>query len=343
MKTKSTKCNNCGGSLRFSPKTGNLCCKKCGSEVQIDMSNDYTKHSIDMTKTFVEPEVKESIVSKHCDNCGATFKGELNKISSTCSYCGANLVLNFSNKTGINPDACIPFAFDRKEAGDRFKKGLKKKAFLPSKFKKSPPVENIESVYIPAFTFNCKTENKYSGKLIYEDKDKDGRTHYHYRSISGTETVISKNMMIECSEHLTQTAFNQIKPFDTSQMFRFEEEFILGYSVEYYNRKIEDVKKMVKSMVEDKVREKILSNYSYDRVDYLHIDTRYTESDYSYVILPTYKVKYKYHKKEYTTFMNGQTGKVGGNVPRSGLKISALVLSILAVVGAIVYFIVKNI
>ena len=135
MKTKSTKCNNCGGSLRFSPKTGNLCCKKCGSEVQIDMSNDYTKHSIDMTKTFVEPEVKESIVSKHCDNCGATFKGESNKISSTCSYCGANLVLDFSNKTGINPDACIPFAFDRKEAGDRFKKGLKKKAFYVIKTK----------------------------------------------------------------------------------------------------------------------------------------------------------------------------------------------------------------
>lgn len=333
------KCKNCGAVLSFDPSIQNLKCKTCSSEVDFKKSNDYAKHSIDMERVFEEIDNQESITTMHCSNCGAMFKGDKKTMSTTCSYCGANLVIDFENKTGIQPDACIPFAFDRIAASAKFNEGIKKKWFLPNKFKKSPPESSIESVYIPAFTFNCTTNNRYTGQLIEEYKDSDGDSQYSYRRISGNEVVYSKDLMVECSEYMTQTTFNTIKPFDTYDAYKFKEEFIMGYSVEYYNRKMEDVKNLVKKMIERNIKDQILKNYSYDRVDYLNIDTKYTFAEYSYIILPTYRVNYKYNNKEYSTFMNGQTGKVGGNLPRSGLKISAFIIGILLALGLIVYFI----
>lgn len=333
------KCKNCGYVLSFDPKIQELKCKKCESAVVFEKSTDYSKHSIDMEKVFEETYTQDSITTMHCCNCGAGFKGDRKTMSATCSYCGANLVVDFENKTGIQPDACIPFAFDKIVASAKFKEGIKKKWFLPNRFKKSPPEGSIESVYIPAFTFNCTTNNIYAGQLVDEYKDSDGDTQYSYKKISGNEVVYSKDLMVECSEQLTQTTFNAIKPYDTSNAYKFKEEFIMGYSVEYYNRKMEDIKNLVKRMVERNIKDQILQNYSYDKVDYLHIETKYTFAEYSYIILPTYKVSYKYNNKDYTTFMNGQTGKVGGNLPKSVVKITAFIMGILLALGLFVYFI----
>ena len=46
---------------------------------------------------------------------------------------------------------------------------------------------------------------------------------------------------------------------------------------------------------------------------------------------------YKYKEKTYNTLMNGQTGKVGGNVPRSKIKITLFVLMLILIFGGIIF------
>ena len=233
-------------------------------------------------------------------------------------------------------NAVVPFAFDEKVAIEKFRDGLKKKWFLPNKFKKSLPKSHVDSVYIPAYVVNVSSENSYVGRLYDTHRDSDGHSHRHYRKISGVASVLTRDILIECSSRINQLTLDKIRPFDINLMKKYRSEYLMGYSVEYYDKKLQDAKSLIKQSVEFDVRKSILRRYSYDGVDYLTINTTYKESNYARALLPTYSVSYKYKDKEYNTFMNGQTGKVGGNLPRSKWKIFSFVAAIVAAVTFVI-------
>ena len=62
---------------------------------------------------------------------------------------------------------------------------------------------------------------------------------------------------------------------------------------------------------------------------------------YTYVLdnsKPVWLSSYKYKDKVYRFLVNARTGEVQGDRPYSAIKIALLVISIVAVVGIIIYF-----
>ncbi|MBR7091011.1 MAG: hypothetical protein IKC79_00990, partial [Clostridia bacterium] len=53
---------------------------------------------------------------------------------------------------------------------------------------------------------------------------------------------------------------------------------------------------------------------------------------YSLYLMPVYRFEYQFKKKPYITYMNGQTGKVNNNLPKSGTKITLTVLFVLLLI-----------
>ena len=90
-----------------------------------------------------------------------------------------------------------------------------------------------------------------------------------------------------------------------------------------------------KDIMDRKLKSKILSQYHYHVVDYINISTTHEKVTYKYVLLPIYNLVYNYKKKPYSVYVNGNTGKVMGKTPISPIKVSLLVLGILAVIGLI--------
>lgn len=335
------KCKQCGGSLEFDPKSTNLICKKCGCNVPFEKSQEYYFHDFNMYAEVVEPEFNPKVMSSHCSNCGACFTGSAGDISGTCQYCGVHLTSDFSLSKESEPDACIPFAFDKETAKTKFLDGLKKKKFLPSNLIKKFPDSTIESVYIPAYVFNVETENSYVGRVYKIYKHSDGSTERDYRFIKGNKKVLTKDILVECSSKINQLTLDQISPFDLNRLVKFKSEYLMGYSVEYYDKKLQDAKSLIEESVKYNVRKTILKSYNHDGVDYLNVNSTYVDSNYARVFLPTYSVTYKYGGKDYTTFLNGQTGKVGGNLPRSKVKIGFLIFGIMILLGLFIYLIAK--
>ena len=333
------KCEKCGSSLFFNSATGQVQCKKCGAISEVKITKDINRHHIDLMASVIDTASK-SVSTKHCNSCGAIFTGENGVISDICEYCGATLVIDFSKNGGMLPDACIPFAFDPKGAAERFIKHVKKQKFVSNSVKNKLNAVDVESLYIPAYTFDADTTSSYDGEIYSTHEDRDGDRRTVYRKIKGTRNVIVKNAMIECSSKFSQAEFNEIKPYDTTQIRKFDQSYILGYSVEDSDREFNDIRKSAKLIIDSKVKNSILSQYSYDGVEYLHIDTAYNSVNYSYIILPTYKIKYTYKNKEYTHSINGQTGKVGGKLPLSGWKIFGFILSLIGGVGLFVLLII---
>ena len=76
----------------------------------------------------------------------------------------------------------------------------------------------------------------------------------------------------------------------------------------------------------------------YDRVRGLSMDSYYQNETYKHVLLPVYSTAYYYNGKEYHVLINGQSGVIVGEYPKSAFKIAAIVVAILVIIALIWYF-----
>ena len=346
IKSVQEKCASCGGNLAFDPKSQDLTCKNCGAHYPIENTNAFEYHDLlgylsnkEQDSQKYKEYVEKNKVFK-CPNCGANVVLNKFEISKVCPYCATPLVLEEGTIQGLCPDTIIPFAFDEEEASAKFANAVKKRFWAPRKFKKQLPANEITGIYIPSFGFDVSSKSSYEGKLYRNETyyDQDGRSHTErsYFHISGGLNKDYKNIMVECSSHINQAELNGFIPYEYEKKQAFTNSFILGYSVEQYDKEIQNCLDIYRTELNNRIKSDILSKYHYDGVSYLNIKTERSHEKFLYQILPVYRFEYDYKKKKYITYMNGQTGKVDSHTPKSAVKIAiATILGILALVGIV--------
>ena len=85
------------------------------------------------------------------------------------------------------------------------------------------------------------------------------------------------------------------------------------------------------------MRQLILNHYNCDVIDYLNVSTQHQNVTYKYILLPVYRLNYRFKKKEYPVLVNGNSSRVTGKAPVSPLRVAIAVLLGLALVLAIIY------
>lgn len=338
MEQKYKKCRGCGGNLYFSPEYNNLKCSSCDSVTSFDKFNSiekkpYTKQNEKLTKNQI---------IKNCYFCGAQITLNGNEITHTCPYCDNSFVLEKSEMQGLTPNLIIPFNFSKEKAVEYYKEGVKKARFLPNKFKKAPSFESLTGTYVPCFAFDCSSETNYNGKLYNETTWTDSNGHSHtsrsYFNIGGLHGDTFENYLIEASNKTTQSLFKQIEPYKINKesVYEYNANFIRGYKVNSNDSSLNSCKLLSEDLMNDEIKRRILSKYSYDGISYYSQTTHFSNEKFAYILLPLYFFTIKHKKKEYLTYLNGQTGKLGKNLPKSALKITLFVLLIILGLGLVI-------
>lgn len=338
IKKTNAKCSGCSGDLVFNPNTQSLFCKNCKSETEIDKISSIEKKDYTPLNEIDNNEKK----STNCFNCGAKLDINEREITKTCPYCNNNFVLELEEIKGLKPDLIIPFQFDKDTAIEKYKQNVKKKFFLPNKFKKSPDYSTISGTYISSFSFDSFTESQYKGRLskteTYRDSNGNSHSRTTYQNISGNKNVDFKDIIVEASSHAEQNLFEEIKPYNINEttVFKFEPDFIRGYNVETNDNSLSQCKVISENLMKENIKRIVLSKYNYDRVEYFNLTTSFSNNKYSYMLVPVYFININYKNKTYLTYLNGQTGKLGDNLPKSKVKIFfAILIPILIIVGFI--------
>lgn len=332
LTTKGTGCPNCGGAMKYSPEKQKLHCGNCQTCTDIVFEAVGPKRAWEQKDkgTADTKGIAKQEKNLKCPNCGANVELGGLEYSKSCPYCESSLVGVGEDVLTVEPDGIIPFTFSDVEASKRYQAGIKKKFFAPKAFKKAPPVENIKGVYIPSFSFDANSLSTYTGRLAkdssYTDSKGRRRTSTSYKNISGTHEAKNIDVVVESSSKLNQAQLSDVLPFDMTKLVSFQQGFIMGYTIEQYESTVEECKVVGRRIMEENIKRQILSKYSYDRVVSFNITTIWSEEKYMYYLLPVYKCDYEYKNKTYTTFMNGQTGKVGGGYPKSVFKITMVVI-----------------
>lgn len=327
------KCPNCGADMAFDSKSGKLACDSCGNKETIQsIPQEYVveENNIDHTSShnhsekeqfFQEGEVHEY----HCNNCGAEVITDSDTTATTCSFCGAGVVLGDRLSGSLSPVKVIPFTISKEEAQAAFKAWCKKGLLTPRGFMTADRIKSITGIYVPFWLYDldsdgeahatCTKVRKYTkGDYIYTE------TSYYdvYRKVD----LSYLNIPADASTKMNDKLMDKLEPYHYGDLKSFHTPYLAGYIAEKYNQTDKElyprVEKRAKNYVDNYIRSTI-QGYSSTNYTSKQIDIRQIKADYT--LLPVWMVCYDYQQSEHIFAMNGQTGKIVGTPPLSTSKI----------------------
>lgn len=278
-----------------------------------------------------------------CPSCGAMVEVEPNSTAKDCPYCGTAFVLAEKQTDVIVPDGVVPFQIDKKKVGEVFHKWIKGRFFAPNELKHLYQQDKLQGIYIPYWTFDAKADAVYHAEggrnRIVEYRDSKGerhtRTEVTWYPTSGNVSNFFDDVLVRASNKLDTYLLRQIEPFHTKDIPAYSPNYLSGYSAEIYTVNLSDAHREAKEEMKTELRrlaeQDVLRRY--DQVRGLRLNDNYRDETYKYVLLPVYSTAYQYKNKQYHVLINGETGRVQGEYPKSVAKILLVIAGILILIG----------
>lgn len=338
------KCPQCGGVMDFDPQTGGMRCPYCDYTQAIAAQQD------DGTKTAEELDFESALHKENCDwgvkkkvvickACGAQLVYDELEIANACPYCGSNQVMEEKGDDTLAPGGVVPFAVTVKEAAAKFAGWIRRKLFCPRAAKQSAKPDAFKGVYLPYWTFDARTVSDYAGEYGIDRRvrDREGRervvTDWH--PCSGRYREDIDDELVLASTRYPESLIREVEPFRTSENKAYQPEYVAGFIAERYSLGLKDAWEKAKAFIGSRLRarieEQLRMQHRADHVRIRNVRTSYFGVTYKYLLLPVWLSSYRYKGKIYHFMVNGQSGKAGGQVPVSPMRVGILFLLLLAV------------
>jgi len=349
-------CSNCGGKLTFQPGTTALVCKACGTtnQIQVDHARvasatqelDYHAY---LNRAAGQAPTRPVLVMG-CNGCGAkTSMGE-NVSSGHCDFCGAPLVAKQPETFNqMAPRAMLPFAIEENRAHQAYRTWLEKLWFAPNDLKKFARDEGrLTGAYLPYWTYDARTATQYTGERgddyqTTETYTEDGQTKTRtvtktrWTSVSGRVRRDFDDVLVPASDSLPRKYLDELEPWDLAKLVPFEERFLSGFKTEMYSVDLKAGFEIAKDKMDAIIRQDIRGDIGGDHQRISSVSTQHSGITFKHILLPVWIGAFSYRDKSFRFMVNARTGEVQGERPYSWIKITLLVLFILAIIALIVY------
>jgi len=345
-----TKCKSCGGIMQYSPADEDLKCVYCGKSADLDQTaaeikeNDfnYWKDRADENSEEQTVEVTEI----KCRQCGANTTLAPHISAAKCVFCSTPLILNEAAvKRFWQPEYLLPFKITEKESGTNFKKWLGRKWFLPSELKKGGVYTDMfKGVYLPFWTYDANTYTEYAGErgedrteTFRNNKGEDKqRTVTDWYPARGTVSIPFDDIVVPAAATLPAKIMDRLTNWDMMNCVAYRPEFTAGFTTEIYQIDFRDGVEKAKVKMDKVIESGIRSDIGGNRQKIRSKHTQYNDLMFKLLLLPIWISAFKFNGKLYQFVINGRTGQVIGEYPKSTTKIIMLIVVILAIIGALI-------
>lgn len=342
------RCPCCRGEISFNSDQQKLVCPYCDTSFEIETLEQYNnelnkklKNKMDWNKVKKNDTFEDQdIIVYTCKNCGGQIVGDINTIATSCPYCDSPVVLD-ENVTGqFIPDYIIPFQFDKEDAKKKLYFYFNDKNFVSRAFKKESSLDEIKGIYVPFWIYHCQanisqqyrtTKNRY-----YSDHDYDYTETKHYLSLR-EGTIQFDNVPVDGSSKISDEYMQSLEPFDFSQAVEFRQAYLAGYFADKYDEDAQSSEKKVNKRIQNTSKEMFkltVSHFSSADLEKSQIELENKQIDY--YLLPVWILNITWNKETYVFMMNGQTGKMIGDVPTDMKLFWRYVAIVTFVVGFVV-------
>ena len=356
------KCPSCTGPLQFSSDSGKVECDYCGSTFEIEtIESMYAAKEEAAVNAAKEPkwefatkewdeEEASHIKAYTCPSCGAQLICDDTTAATTCPYCNNPTIIPSQFAGMLRPDFVIPFKMDKKAATEALKKHYKGKKFLPTYFSQENKIQDIKSLYVPFWLFNSETDANihYRGttKHAYTDGDDNVVVTEHYNIVRQGKILFEK-IPVDGSTKMPDEHMDAIEPYDYSDLVPFSTAYLPGYLADKYDVEadacVERANERIRRSTEEAFRSSV-TGYATVTTDSTSIIIK--EGEVKYALLPVWMLNTKWQNKDFIFAMNGQTGKLIGDLPVDKKKVvvwfTGISVPLMIVLGIILFVLFKG-
>lgn len=361
------QCPKCTGPLQFDGESGKLVCEYCGSSFEVsevealyaekDKKAAEAKQKADQDAASVSGEQEafgeweisaqdqtwgedgETLKTYSCPSCGAELLCEEETAVTECPYCGNPSIIPGQFTGALKPDYVIPFKLKKEDAISALKEHYKGKFLLPKSFAAGNHIEKIQGVYVPFWMFDGKA----SGNAVFEatrvssyrSGDYEVTETKHY-TVSRAGSIAFEKVPADASSKMPDDLMDSIEPYDYSELAPFSTAYMPGYLADKYDVSMEDCSKRVDSRVENTLYNELQNTVTgYDSCTRTGGNCNLDRGTAYYAMMPVWLLDTKWNGKDFLFAMNGQTGKMVGDLPINWGKFWATFVILAAVLGVI--------
>lgn len=356
---KQFHCPNCYADLKFSPGQQNFTCEYCRSSFNEAQVLEFQRRYMEQERQYdphqgeTPPEMQMSEEERKererfneetnlysCPSCGAEIISDANTAASFCYYCHNPVILKGRVDGMYRPSMVLPFGFDKDMAVSHFKEWAKGKFFIPKDLLSSVQIEKLTGLYVPFWVAHSMTASRI--EAVGENVRSWTSGGYRYTETKSYRVIREANIgyrgvPADGSQKIEDQLMEAIEPFDYTKAKPFNMAYLSGFYADKYDVDKEQVLPRIQErmyanngrILDGTMRyHRVVSRRQFDRTDALSWD---------YMLLPVWFMTFDYKGKLWEYAVNGQSGKVAGELPVDKRKL-AIVCAIAGIAIALLIF-----
>ena len=254
-----------------------------------------------------------------CPSCGAELICDQSTAATACPYCGNPAIVPGQFSGALRPDYILPFRLSKDDAVQALRAHYKGKPFLPRSFTSANHIEQIQGVYVPFWLFDGGAEGaasyRASNTNVYETGDYEITETRHYHVVRAGSLVFEK-IPVDASSKMPDDHMDSIEPFDYAQLRPFSTAYLPGYLADKYDVTIDDSRDRADTRCRETLAQALRDTVTgYGACVTEREDIALRRSKVHYALLPVWMLSTKWHGQDFLFAMNGQTGKLVGDLP----------------------------
>lgn len=348
------QCPACTGPLHYSAKSGKLECDYCGSSFDVaEIEALYARKEAEAAaaKQAADAKAEAAQAAKaeaaeaaaasggwdtsdlsrdwgaeadglrvySCPSCGAELICDQSTAATACPYCGNPAIVPGQFSGALRPDYILPFRLSKDDAVQALRAHYKGKPFLPRSFTPANHIEQIQGVYVPFWLFDGGAEGaasyRASNTNVYETGDYEITETRHYHVVRAGSLAFEK-IPVDASSKMPDDHMDSIEPFDYAQLRPFSTAYLPGYLADKYDVTIDDSRDRADTRCRETLAQALRDTVTgYGACVTEREDIALRRGKVHYALLPVWMLSTKWHGQDFLFAMNGQTGKLVGDLP----------------------------
>ena len=338
------QCPACTGPLHFGSESGVLECDYCGSRYSVEdiehMFAEKNAHAEDAAQEAAEKEAEEHIQqgqwdmdsageawgqegeglhAYNCPSCGAELICEETTAATSCPYCGNPSIIPGKLSGSKKPDLIIPFKVDKTAAVAALKNHYRGKPLLPKAFKSENHIQEIKGVYVPFWLYDAQVSADMTfrtTRVHTHTTPKEYITETDHFLVHRAGTLDFENVPVDGSSQMPDGHMDAIEPYEFSELKPFSLAYLPGFLADQYNVSQQECSSRANARcsasTEDALRDTVMG---YASCVTIRKDITVHPGKVKYAMLPVWMLSTQWKGKNFLFAMNGQTGKLIGDLP----------------------------
>jgi hypothetical protein len=261
------------------------------------------------------------------------------RVGQNCDFCGSPALVDYTEiKAPIRPQALLPFKLSEAQVREQIRRWYASKWLAPGALKSKALVDRVHGIYIPYWTFDAQAHCPWeaeAGHYYYTTetyRDSKGQTqtrqvqHVRWEPASGVVDHFFDDEPIPGTHGVSSRLLEQVEPFPTTELVPYDTAFLSGFVVEHYQVVLLEAAQSSQDAMARKLREMCAAQVPGDTYRNLVIHPVFSGQTFKHILVPVWLLSYLFRSKTYQVVVNGYTGAMAGQYPKSPWKIALIVV-----------------